>query len=213
MKSKVIKIQGITGEMPLIAISGLPGLGAVGINAASLFVSEGSSVLISQILIKSSSSNLIVSENGVVSPSAFNVYYVTSKDFLKPILVLLGSFQSQNAVEQYKLAETFLNLAKKLRIRYVFSLGGFQTLRKLKTRNVFIVPNDLMTLRLSVVQGLKLASGQITGAAGLIAGLSKYYGFKGGVLLAETNGQVPDNIASQLLHDKLLSLINKVSAS
>jgi hypothetical protein len=121
MKSKVIKIQGITGEMPLIAISGLPGLGAVGINAASLFVSEGSSVLISQILIKSSSSNLIVSENGVVSPSAFNVYYVTSKDFLKPILVLLGSFQSQNAVEQYKLAETFLNLAKKLRIRYVFS--------------------------------------------------------------------------------------------
>lgn len=213
MKGKVIKIQGIPGETPLVAISGLPGLGAVGINAASLFVSEGSSVLVNQILINSSSSNLIVSENGVVSPSAFNVYYVTSKNFFKPILVLLGSFQSQNSVEQYKLAETFLRIAKKLGTRYVFSLGGFQTLRKLETRNVFIVPNDLMTLRLSVVQGLKLASGQITGAAGLIAGLSKYYGFKGGVLLAETNGQIPDNAASQLLHDKLLGLINKIGAS
>lgn len=213
MKSKVIKIRDITGEMPFVAISGLPGLGAVGINAASLFVSEGSPTLVSQILIKSSSSNLIVSENGVVSPSAFNVYYVTSKAFLKPILVLLGSFQSQNTVEQYKLAETFLRLAKKLGVRYVFSLGGFQTLRELKVRNVFIVPNDLMTLRLSIAQGFKLASGQITGAAGLIAGISKYYGFKGGVLLAETNGQIPDNVASQLLHDKLLNLINEVSAS
>lgn len=213
MKTKVIKVQGITGDLPLVAISGLPGLGAVGINAASLFVSEGNSVLINQILIKSSSSNLIVSENGVVSPSAFNVYYVTSKDFLRPILVLLGSFQSQNTVEQYKLAEIFLRLSKKLGAKYVFSLGGFQTPRELKTRKVFIVPNDLATLRLSVVQGLKLASGQITGAAGLIAGLSKYYGFKGGVLLAETNGQIPDNLASQLLHDKLLSLVNKLSAS
>jgi proteasome assembly chaperone (PAC2) family protein len=70
-----------------------------------------------------------------------------------------------------------------------------------------------MTLRLSVAQGIKLASGQITGAAGLIAGLSKYYGFRGGVLLAETNGQLPDNQASKLLYEKVVSLINKVVAS
>ena len=213
MRSKVIKVHEVTGETPLVAISGLPGLGAIGVNAASLFVSKGSSTLINQFLINSSSSNLIVSENGVVSPSAFNVYYVVSKDFFKPILVFLGSFQSQNTIEQYKLAEMFLYIAKKLRTRYVFSLGGFQTLRELKTRNVFIVPNDLMTLRLSVAQGIKLASGQITGAAGLIAGLSKYYGFRGGVLLAETNGQLPDNQASKLLYEKVVSLINKVVAS
>jgi len=210
MRNKIMKIQAIPGERPLVAISGLPGLGAVGIGAASSFVSKGKSTLIYQLLIKSSFSNFIVNENGIISPSVFNLFYVTLNEVNKPLLVFLGSFQPQSMIEQYTLAELLLKVLKKLGIEYVFTLGGFQTLKPLTTRSIFFVPNDTLTLRLSMSHGVKIAGGQITGAAGLIAGLSKFYGFKGGVFLAETDGRYPDQEASQALFEKMVVLLNKI---
>ncbi len=194
---------------PLAAVSGLPGLGAVGAGAASLFVEKSAvkPLILRHIVLDHSLRALFVNDQGIAEPSSYTLFYTETEGSKIPTLVFVGAFQPPSSMGQHKLANLFLKLSKELGCTAVFTLGGYHTRSAGKKRKVFVLPNDFQTYRACLEAGVHVTGGQVTGAAGMIAGLAKYYSFKGGCLLAETEGETPDREASVSLYEKALHLL------
>lgn len=194
---------------PVAAVSGLPGLGAVGAGAASLFVEKSAvkPLLLRHIVLDHSLRALFVNDQGIAEPSSYTLFYTETEGSKIPTLVFVGAFQPPSSMGQHRLADLFLRLSKELGCTAVFTLGGYHTKLAGKKRKVFVLPNDFQTYRACLEAGIHVTGGQVTGAAGIIAGLAKYYSFKGGCLLAETEGETPDREASLSLYEKTLHLL------
>ena len=197
---------------PVVALSGLPGLGAVGAGAASLFVEKSAvkPLVLRHIVLDHSMRTLFVNDQGVVEPSSYTLFYVEIEGSKTPALVFVGAFQPPSSIGQHKLADLFLRTAKELGSTVVFTLGGYHTQSTDKQRKVFVLPNDFQTYRACLEAGIHVTGGQVTGAAGIIAGLARYYSFKGGCLLAETDGETPDREASLALYERTLALLQNM---
>ncbi len=200
---------------PWAALSGLPGLGAVGAGAASLFLERSNikPLILKHLFAGSSYANLIVSERNVISPGGFTLFYSEIGEKNLPIVVLVGAFQPFSPLYQFDFAKLYLSTVKEMGSMYAFTLGGYHSAEAGTERRIFILPNDFQTYRASLGLNFVLAGGQISGAAGVISGLSKYFGFKGGCLLAETNGEVPDKLASLSLYEGTLRLLQDLHSS
>lgn len=197
---------------PVVAISGLPGLGAVGAGAASLFVekSEAKPLVLRHMILDHSMRALFVNDQGVAEPSSYTLFYVEVEGSKIPALVFVGAFQPPSSIGQHELADLFLRTAKELGSTIVLTLGGYHTQSVGKKRKVFVLPNDFQTYRACLEAGIHVTGGQVTGAAGIIAGLARYYSFKGGCLLAETDGETPDREASLVLYERTLALLQNM---
>lgn len=200
---------------PWAALSGLPGLGAVGAGAASLFLERSNSKpqILRYLFTRSSYMNLIVSENQIASPGGFTLFYSEVGQKNVPVVVLIGAFQPASPLYQFDFAKLFLSTAKEMGSMYTFTLGGYHSSEAGTDRRIFVLPNDFQTYKASLGLNFTLASGQISGAAGVISGMSKYYGFRGGCLLAETTGDIPDKSASLVLFEKTLLLLESLYPS
>jgi len=194
------------------AISGLPGLGAVGAGAASLFVEKSAvkPLILRHFLMGHSLRTLLVNDQGVADPTSYTLFYTETEGSKIPTLILVGAFQPTSTLGQHKLADLFLRTAKELGSTAVFTLGGYHTKSVGKHRRVFILPNGFQTYRAALDVKIQVTSGQVTGAAGVIAGLAKYHSMKGGCLLAETEGATPDRAASESLYKKTLELLDRM---
>ena len=194
---------------PVVAISGLPGLGAVGAGTASLFIEKSAvkPLVLRHIVLDHSLRTLFVNDQGVAEPSSYTLFYVEVEGLKTPALVFVGAFQPPSSIGQHRLADLFLRTAKELGSTVMLTLGGYHTQLTGKQRKVFVLPNDFQTYRACLEAGIHVTGGQVTGAAGIIAGLARYYSFKGGCLLAETDGDAPDRVASLTLYERTIVLL------
>lgn len=197
---------------PVAAVSGLPGLGAVGAGAASLFVEKSAvkPLIIRHIVLDHSLRTLFVNDQGIAEPSSYSLFYTETEGSKIPLLVFVGAFQPPSPMGQHRLADLFLRISKELGCTAVFTLGGYHTRSAGRKRRVFVLPNDFQTYRACLEAGIHVTGGQVTGAAGVVAGLAKYYSFKGGCLLAETGGETPDREASLSLYEKTLGVLQRM---
>jgi len=92
------------------------------------------------------------------------------------------------------------------------TVGGYQVPILSESRSVYVSSNDLLTMKIGSQLGFRQLTGQVTGAAGLVAGLSKYMGFHGGCLLAETDGKAPDVKASESAYSALGKLVSRIGS-
>lgn len=197
---------------PVILTAGLPGLGLVGTGGASLLLSRSKSApfKVASIVSKDALSIVFPESEGVAQVSDFSIEYVDPMNNGLGALVLIGRAQPSSTLSQFALAETVLNIAKEFNISWVLTMGGYQIPLISSERYVYIAANDLITYKLGVKLNMRRLSGQVTGAAGVIAGLSKYMGFHGGCILAETDGRPPDLKASEAVYSGFVKILSKV---
>ena|GEM_PF-959744 len=194
---------------PRAVVSGLPGLGAVGAGAASLLIEKSAvkPLILRHIVMDHSLRTLFVNEHGVAEPSSYTLLYAETEGSSIPTLVFIGAFQPPSSTGQHRLADLLLRAAKEMGAMSAFTLGGYHTRSVGRHRKVFVLPNDFQTYRACLDVGIRVTGGQVTGAAGIVAGLAKYHSLKGGCLLAETDGETPDRAASVSLYEKTVDLL------
>lgn len=192
--------------------AGLPGLGLVGTGGASFLLSRSKPhpSKVASVVSTDALSLIFAEDGGLAQVSDFSIEYVDPMANGLGALVLIGRAQPSSTASQFALAETVLRIAKELNIEWVLTMGGYQIPSLSPERHVYIAANDLVTYKIGIELNMRQLSGQVTGAAGVIAGLSKYMGFHGGCILAETDGKPPDLKASEAVYGGLIKILSKV---
>ena len=212
----IVEYLGDTPRRPIATIVGLPGLGLVGAGACSMMLSNSKCkpITVARIVCTKMLSRLYVGEDGLAPSYDFQVEYIEIEHDSKNsgILLLVGRSQPPSGPSQFALAEFTLGISKQNGIQWIMTVGGYQVPNLSENRSVYVSSNDLLTMKIGAQLGFKQLTGQVTGAAGLVAGLSKYMGFHGGCLLAETDGKAPDVKASESAYSALGKLVSRIGS-
>jgi len=197
---------------PAVLTAGLPGLGLVGTGGASFLLSRSKSApfKVASVVSTDALSMVFAEDGGLAQVSDFSIEYVDPMASGLGALVLIGRAQPPSTISQFALAETVLKIAKEFNVSWVLTMGGYQVPLLSPERHVYIAANDLTTYKIGIELDMRQLSGQVTGAAGVIAGLSKYMGFHGGCILAETDGKPPDLKASEAVYTGFIKLLTKI---
>ncbi len=191
-----------------ILIEGLPGVGNVGklaaehmvdVLGAKKFASLYSRFLPPQVLINDSGKIRLVSQD-------LYVYRGEKND----IVFLTGDYQGMSQEGQYELAVAVLEIAEKLGIRKIFTLGGYGSGKMEEEPRVLgAVTHESLTDELETA-GVSFSPGEpssgIVGASGLLLGLGEMRGMTGACLMGETSGYFIDPKGASAL----ISILSKL---
>ncbi|HMA04680.1 MAG TPA: proteasome assembly chaperone family protein [Methanomicrobiales archaeon] len=184
-----------------ILIEGLPGIGHVGKLVAEYLIDELRAERIAEIYSLHFPPQVIIGPDGVAR-LARNEVFLHEGD--KGIAFLVGDYQSVSAEGHYLLAEAYLDIAERLGVRRIFTLGGYGVGHLVSEPRVLSAVN-----RGELRAGVEAAGAEFTcdeppggiiGASGLLLGLSLRRGMDAVCLMGETSGYLVDpRAASGLL--------------
>ena len=198
-----IEIRWLTEEAGTagILIEGLPGIGHVGKLVAEHMIQEFRAVRVAEIYSLHFPPQVIIEPDGVARLVRNEIYLSGGRD---RIAFLVGDYQSATAEGQYLLAEAYLDIAERLGVHRVYTLGGYGVGHLVAEPRVLSAVNR-EELRSEVeAAGAEFnrdePPGGIIGASGLLLGLSRKRGLDAVCLMGETSGYVVDpRAASSLL--------------
>ena len=184
-----------------IMIEGLPGVGQVGKLAAEHMMEELGAEKIAEIRSIFFPPQVLVDEAGVAHLPKNEIYrYADEKT---RIMFLIGDFQSGSAEGHYILTDTYLDIAEKLGIKRIYTLGGYGVGRLIEEIRVIAAVNDEKLKEEVTNAGAVFAQdepgGGIIGASGLLLGLGVKRGMEGICLMGETSGYIVDPKSSNCL--------------
>lgn len=191
-----------------ILIEGLPGMGHVGKLAAEHLVSELKAKKFAELRSPYFPHHIYIEEGGLVRMVRNDFYeaHVAGKD----LVILAGDSQAVTPEGHYEIAEKILEVAEKLKVKEIFTLGGYATGRysneKPKVVAVFSRP-ELMEEYRSFGIAVEGNGGPIIGASGLLLGLGKLRGIDGICLLGETHGMIVDHKSAQSVLEVLTKIL------
>jgi len=175
-------------------IEGLPGIGDVGLNVAKTLISEFRARPFARI-ISSFLPDIVVVEDGICRLPTY-VFYATKE--VKPNLIILtGDVQPprDNTVAHYELCESVIELALRLGVKAVVSVGGF--LMPTPSEDVFVAYGSRALAEKFLTAGAKLLPPtHIVGATGLIPAMAADRGLEAVCLLGACSTPVNDRGAS-----------------
>lgn len=192
-----------------ILIEGLPGIGHVGKLVAEHMIEELHAEKVAEICSIHLPPQAIIGPDGVAR-LARNEVYVSGGE---RIAFLVGDYQSASAEGHYLLAEAYLDVAERLGVRRIYTLGGYGVGHLVSEPRVLSAVN-----REELRAGVEAAGaefnrdeppGGIIGASGLLLGLSLRRGMDAVCLLGETSGYLVDPRAASNLLSVLSALIGR----
>ncbi len=194
-----------------VLIEGLPGIGHIGKLVAEHMIGELKALKIATIHSLYFPPQVLIEENGVVRLVHNEIFHYSSPN--GSILFLVGDYQSTSNEGHYLLADAYLNLAKELGVKRIYTLGGFGVGKMIEEPRVLAAVNNVDLLEEVLASGAEfekgVPGGGIIGAAGLLLGLGAMRGIEGICLMGETSGYIVDpKSASSLL--RVLSGLLKI---
>ena len=177
-----------------VLLEGLPGIGHVGKLVAEHLIHELGARKIADIHSIYLPPQVIIEENNVIRLANNEMYLYDGAPC--QLLFLIGDFQSTSNEGHYLLADCYLNIAEKLGVKRIYTLGGFGVGHLVDEPRVLGAVNreDLRACaeRAGAVFDNGEPGGGIMGAAGLLLGLSAQRGIEGICLMGETSGYLVD---------------------
>jgi len=191
-----------------ILIEGLPGIGHVGKLVAEHMIQEFHAEKIAELFSTHFPPQVIIEPDGVARLARNEVYLCEGE---KRIAFLIGDYQSASAEGHYLLAEAYLDIAERLGVRRIYTLGGYGVGHLVSEPRVLSAVNR-QELRPEVeAAGAEFnrdePPGGIIGASGLLIGLSLRRGMDAVCLMGETSGYLVDPRAASSLLAVLSPLI------
>ena len=192
-----------------IMIEGLPGVGQVGKLAAEHIMEELGAEKIAEIRSIFFPPQVLIDENGVAHLPKNEIYRYCDGE--RSIMFLIGDFQSGSAEGHYILADTYLDIAEKMGVKRIYTVGGYGVGHLIQDIRVLAAVNDEKLKDDVTGAGAVFAQdepgGGIIGASGLLLGLGANRGIEGICLMGETSGYIVDPKSSNSLLEVLSKMI------
>ncbi len=189
-----------------VLIEGLPGLGLVGKIAVDHMIKELNAKKFADLYSPHFPPQVVIRNDGLVDMMKDEFYYWKGKG--KDIIFIAGDHQANNPFAHYEVADVILDVAKKYKVKTVYTLGGYGVGYLSKKPKVFAaVTNPKLIPKLKKAGATFDKTGAIVGAAGLLVGLGSLKGMDGVCLMGETHGQIIDARAAKAVLEVLGNLV------
>lgn len=196
--------EGIEGS---ILIEGLPGIGQVGKLATEHMIQELGAEKIAEIGSIYFPPQVYVSVDGIARLVRNEIYRYEGDPTL---IFLVGDVQSTSGEGHYLLADAYLDVAERLGIKRIYTLGGYGVGHLIETPRVLGAVNMPHLKDEAENAGVLFTrdepGGGIIGASGLLLGLGALRNMEGICLMGETSGYLVDPISAH----SLLKVLNRL---
>jgi uncharacterized protein (TIGR00162 family) len=211
MINYIVDIDSISLKNPIL-IQGLPGVGNVGKLGVNHMIQEFHAIHFAELYSYTFPYHVIVDNEGILRllRNEFWFAQLSKSGSEHDIILLTGDYQSQTPDGQYEIVNLILDLAKKLKVSQIFTLGGYATGSVSRDPRVFGTATNLSLIKDLKEEGVEIneSGGPIVGASGLLLGLGKMRGIEGACLLGETSGFMADALSAKVVLEKLIKLLN-----
>lgn len=193
-----------------IMIEGLPGIGQVGKLVAEYMIHMLGAEKIGEIHSIYFPPQVVLEDNGIARLARNELWFYRASG--KDLIFLVGDHQSTSNEGHYLLADQYCRIAEDLKVRRIYTLGGFGVGHLVNDPRVLGAVN-----RAELQEELKAAGvifnreepgGGIIGAAGLMLGLSALRGIDAVCLMGETSGYLVDPMSAANVLTTLSKLID-----
>ena len=195
-----------------IFIEGLPGIGNVGKLAAEHLIDQLKGKKFADIISKHFPPQVVIEDNGVVRLVDNQLYYAKRDGANQDLVILTGDYQGLTPEGQYELSDFILGVLKELKVKRIFTLGGYGIGRMIKKPRVLGAATEESLVKemkkLGVVFSRNEPGAGIVGASGLLLGMAKYYGMKSVCLMGETSGYFVDPKSAQAVLEILAKILD-----
>ncbi len=202
MQTKTRILEKVKLNKPVL-IEGLPGIGNVGRVAAGYLISELKMKKFAELYSHHFLPLVMLQEDGTASLLKCEFYYQKQNN----LIILTGDTQSISPEGHYEVCEVILDLAEKLGVKEIITLGGFAEGKQVDEPRVVGAVNDKSLLKKYGKYGIDFGKehpvGTIVGASGLLLGLGRSRGMDGLCLMGETFGlplMTDPKAADRVLH-------------
>jgi uncharacterized protein (TIGR00162 family) len=177
-----------------ILVEGLPGIGQVGKLVAEHLIEELGAEKIAEIHSLYFPPQVLLDSRGVARLVANEIYRYQGGE--RSILFLVGDYQSTSGEGHYLMTSAYLDIAERLGVRRMYTLGGYGVGHLVDEPRVLGAVN-MPNLRdeaeeKGVVFTQDEPGGGIIGATGLLLGMGGQRGIEGICLMGETSGYLVD---------------------
>jgi uncharacterized protein (TIGR00162 family) len=191
-----------------ILIEGLPGIGHVGKLVAEHMIEEFHAEKVAEIHSIYFPPQVIIGPDGVARLARNEIYLHQGE---RRIAFLVGDYQSATPEGYYLLADAYLDIAERLGVRRIYTLGGYGVGHLVSGPRVLSAVNREELRQAVEAAGAEFnrdePPGGIIGASGLLLGLSLRRGMDAVCLMGETSGYLVDPRAASSLLAVLSALI------
>ncbi len=205
-----------------VLIEGLPGIGNVGKVALDFIIDELGAKKLLELVSPSFPNSVFVNEENLIELPTIEVYYKKFRNKPHDLLFLAGDIQPLDEVSCYEFSHVVLELAKKLQVAKVITLGGVALRAAPKKPRVFCTGNNKRMIK-DYVSGTQVDAnlygvvGPIVGVSGVLLGGASKYNIPAITLLAETYAHpmyIGVGGAREIIHvlDKKLKLKLNIAA-
>lgn len=195
-----------------VLLEGLPGVGNVGKLAAAHLIDELKTRKIIELYSKHFPPQVLIDEEGVVKLVSNEIYYHEAKDGGQDLLILTGEYQGLTPEGQYELCDVILDLAAKLNVNRVYTLGGYGLGKMVPSPRVLGAATNAEVVSDMKKAGVEFSKDEpgsgIVGASGLLLGMGTLRGIEGGCLMGETSGYLVDPKSAQAVLAVIQKLLN-----
>jgi uncharacterized protein (TIGR00162 family) len=195
-----------------IFIEGLPGIGNVGKLAAEHLIDQLKGKKFADIISKHFPPQVVIEENGVIRLVDNQLYYAKRDGANQDLVILTGDYQGLTPEGQYELSDFILGVLKELKVKRIFTLGGYGIGRMIKKPRVLGAASEESLVKemkeLGVVFSRNEPGAGIVGASGLLLGLGKHYGMQSVCLMGETSGYFVDPKSAQAVLEVLAKVLD-----
>ena len=193
-----------------ILIEGLPGIGQVGKLVAEYMIHMLKAEKIGEIHSIYFPPQVLLDENGLARLARNELFLYQSER--RDIVFLVGDHQSTSNEGHYLLADQYCEIAQELKVKRIYTLGGFGVGHLVNEPRVLGAVNrvELRTEleEAGVTFNRDEPGGGIVGAAGLMLGLSAQRGIDAVCLMGETSGYLVDPMTAANVLGVLSKLID-----
>jgi uncharacterized protein (TIGR00162 family) len=195
MESVIIKIVDEVKLKNSVLIVGLPGIGNVGKITADFLVEKLKAKKLADIYSYHLPPQVLMNEDAYARLVKNELFYKKRKD--GDIVIFTGDFQGLTSQGQYEICFKVLELGKKLDIKKIITLGGYQIGKLMEIPRVLGAYTSESLRRevekLGVVFSKNEPGGGIVGGAGLFLGIgAELFELPGVCLMGETSGYFTD---------------------
>lgn len=207
MKETVIEVLSRPKLSNPVLIGGLPGMGYVGKLAVEHLVAEIKARKFAELYSPHFPHQAVVEEGGLIRLPR-NEFFWARQDG-KSLVIWTGDAQSVTPEGHYEIVEKVLDFAEGLRVKRMYTLGGFATGKFSRAQPKVVALGDPELLRgvSSFGASVERRGGPIIGAVGLLVGLGKLRRIPGVCLLGETHGMLVDHRAAEAVLRVVLQVL------
>ncbi len=194
-----------------IFVEGLPGVGNVGKLAAEHLVDQLKAVKFVEMFSKYFPPQVLVNDTGIIRLVSNEMYYVSRPDARNDIVIMTGDYQGLTPEGQYELSDKTLQVLRDLRVKRIYTLGGYGLGKMIEKPRVLGAATDPELVEELRGHGVTFSKGEpgsgIVGASGLLLGLGNLYGMRSACLMGETSGYFVDPKGAQAVLEILAKIL------